>query len=261
MKKVIVLNLLSMLCLLLCACGAKNEHRGYKSKEIIESAIKEIRIENEVVGTEEYVDEEIGTVNIGGLADISICTTEEMLAQKTEMTTEEESVVKTEITTEEETTMEEDTNMENHAMEDVVVEEPTTQASVSEEPVTEEITNDTQNETNYFFNDMNYYQEAGDTVTIRPRYVYWEGDKLVAECYVVNSVDRPVYNIDVKRLSFSNDSGNTYFADATFGVMNNATIDANSYIIWTFVFSGDVVLSPGESLQTLLCNCNVSYYY
>ena len=135
----------------------------------------------------------------------------------------------------------------------------TTEAPTTEAPTTEAPTNDTSAE--YFFNETNYMPNAKNEVCIKPRYVYWEGDKLVAECFVINSFDTTVYNIDVETLSFSNDGGASEFVNGYFGLMEGASVPANSYIIWTFTFSGDAVYKYVDDLSTLRYHSSVNYKY
>lgn len=119
---------------------------------------------------------------------------------------------------------------------------------LTQEPIVE-----TKNE---FFNDSNNFYENGQ-VNIRPRYMYWDGNILVAECYVINGLDTPVTNIVVNDLDFSNASG--LIADAQFGTLQDVTLQPYTHILWTFKFGSDVVLQAGGDLSSISYHSNVSF--
>lgn len=107
---------------------------------------------------------------------------------------------------------------------------------------------------NSFINNSNCYFDE-NAVSIRPKHVYWEGDMLVAECFVINGLYQTVYDITVNELSFEN------IACASFGDMEGAVIGARSYIVWTFCFSADVIQQFNADLSSLHYYSNVSYSY
>lgn len=109
---------------------------------------------------------------------------------------------------------------------------------------------------NEFFNDSNSFYDV-DNLSIRPRHVYWEGDKLVAECFVTNGKSTMAYNVNVKRLSFSNSDG--VIVDAAFGPIDGLTVPAYGYTVWTFHFNSDAVVNPGADLSSLHYESSVSY--
>lgn len=112
---------------------------------------------------------------------------------------------------------------------------------------------------NVFFNDTNYAYDL-NALSIKPRYVYWENGKLYAECFVINGFKHTVYNINVKSLYFSNSSVN--IAEASFGGLNNVSIAPYSYIVWTFVFGDDCVITPDADLTSgLRCRYETSNSY
>jgi SLAP domain-containing protein len=134
----------------------------------------------------------------------------------------------------------------------VATKAPETEAPVivTEAPVVEN--------TNYFFNDANNVYDA-NSISIKPRYVYWDGGKLVAECFVINGFGHTVYNINVKSLSFANPDGD--IASAAFGSMDGVTIAPYSHVIWTFTFGEDCVVSPGADLSSLKYKSSTSNSY
>ena len=109
---------------------------------------------------------------------------------------------------------------------------------------------------NEFFNDNNNFYENGQ-VNIRPRHMYWDGNVLVAQCFVINGMDKPVYNIEVQDLDFSN--GNGLIADARFGVLQGVTLQPYTHVLWTFKFGSDTVVQSGADLSSISYHSSVSF--
>ena len=109
---------------------------------------------------------------------------------------------------------------------------------------------------NIFFNESNNTYDA-EQVTVKPRYVYWKDGRLIAECFVINGCSVPVSDINVQGLAFANKSVN--IASAAFGPINGVVLQPYTYIVWTFEFGSDTVMSYGADLNWLICNCNVSF--
>ncbi len=131
----------------------------------------------------------------------------------------------------------------------------TTKASTAETEVPQTSTpTEATDLNNYFINNSNVVFED-NALTIRPKYVRWEGDMLVADCFVINGLDKPVYNISVGELTFTN------LASAAFGEMEGAVIEARSYIVWTFYFNEDTVQQVNGDLSSLEWYFAVDYSY
>lgn len=113
------------------------------------------------------------------------------------------------------------------------------------------------NTNNVFFNEGNYGYDLND-VSIKPRYIYWEDGKLYAECFVTNGFDKPVYNITVNNLALANMEVD--IASAAFGGMQ-VTIQPYSYVVWTFVFAEDCIITPYADLHVLKCQADTTYSY
>jgi predicted small lipoprotein YifL len=111
---------------------------------------------------------------------------------------------------------------------------------------------------NVFINENNNYYDV-DVVSIRPRYVYWENGKLIAECFVINGFNHNVFNINVKSLSFNN--GSVDIASAVFGVMNDVVLAPYNHVVWRFEFSADCVANYGADLSSLDCVYKVENNY
>ena len=115
-----------------------------------------------------------------------------------------------------------------------------------------------ENHSNYFRNENNNYYD-NNAVSVRPRYVYWQDGKLIAECFVINGFGHAVHNIRVESLSFSNHTTN--IASASFGTLENVTLAPYTHVIWTFEFSADCVSAYGADLSYLSCEYSVNNNY
>lgn len=141
--------------------------------------------------------------------------------------------------------------------------ETPTEAPEKDEPVPEDtkpqqkpIENVQIDPSNYFRNDSNNAPVAGQ-LAVQPRYVRWENGKLVADCFVINGTDKLIYNINIKALKFSNDDG--VIATGGFGVLEGLSLAPNSYVTWTFSFSGDAVKAYGAQLGHLITDSSWGY--
>ena len=112
--------------------------------------------------------------------------------------------------------------------------------------------------TNEFFNDANNILDPGK-VSIRPRHMYWDGNVLVAQCFVMNGTDKTVSNINVKRLGFGNNSGS--IASGYFDVLQGVTLKPNEHILWTFYFGPELVSQQGADLSSVSCSSSCGFNY
>lgn len=127
-----------------------------------------------------------------------------------------------------------------------------------EEVEKEEIEANIEVDENYFFNEQNSSYDI-DSVSIKPRYVYWENGTLVAECFVINGFSHAVHSLNVDSLTFSNESGE--IASAGFGALEGVMLPAYSNVVWTFTFDADFVSIQDAELSSLTTNASVSYAY
>lgn len=107
---------------------------------------------------------------------------------------------------------------------------------------------------NFFLNNNNNFYDQ-NAISVRPKHVYWENGKLVAKCFVVNGFNHPVFNINVKKLSFSNKDG--LIAEGVFGKLNGVTLQPYTHIEWTFTFSADCIAKYGADITSLIYNSSV----
>ncbi|MBR3593381.1 MAG: hypothetical protein IKL44_01770 [Clostridia bacterium] len=84
-------------------------------------------------------------------------------------------------------------------------------------------------------------------VDIRPKHVYWEGNVLCVEAYVINGCDVPVQNIHVRYLTVSTEEKG-FIASAVFESTGIPTIDPYYNRIHTFRFLPDTVIHANADL-------------
>ena len=114
-------------------------------------------------------------------------------------------------------------------------------------------------ENNYFYNDTNFAPDIG-SVSVKPRCVRYEDGMLVAECFVINGLNTVVYQIEVTSLAFY-DGDNQLIASASFGPLQNLSIGAGQYAIWTFTFAADTVANSSANLSFLRCVADTTYHH
>lgn len=105
-------------------------------------------------------------------------------------------------------------------------------------------------EDSYFLNEANSAYDL-NSVSVKPRYVYWDNGDLVAECFITNGYGHSVYNIEVNSLSFATSAGTIASAE-NIGLLEGAVIAPYSYIKWTFRFPKEYVENYGADLSGVL---------
>lgn len=111
---------------------------------------------------------------------------------------------------------------------------------------------------NEFINEQNFAYDL-NSVSVKPRHVWWENGSLVAECFVTNGFSHTVYDVEVKSLSLANNQG--LIAEAAFGSLQGVTIAPYSYVIWAFRFAPEHVSASGAELSELICRSSTSNRY
>lgn len=97
-----------------------------------------------------------------------------------------------------------------------------------------------------------------NAVSIKPRHVYWENGKLIAECFVINGFSNNVSNIIVDNLTFANKDG--VFASASFGTINRPALPPYSHFVWTFLFESDTLSKTNVDISFLNCTYDVRHF-
>ncbi len=110
-----------------------------------------------------------------------------------------------------------------------------------------------------FLNETSFNNAPMNQVSIQPKYVRWEGDKLIAVCFVVNTTQNTVFNINVTNLSFSGNTG--LLAEGAFGICNGLTLAPMTYQEWTFTFNADCIAQYGADLSSLRTVSNTEYNF
>ena len=111
---------------------------------------------------------------------------------------------------------------------------------------------------NVFYNPNNISIMPNE-VTVRPRHVYYEGDQLVADCFVLNGYGTTVSRIRVDKLVIIDSTNNITVAQAAFGELDGLQIAPNAYGEWTFRFPKDTVLNWDGELSALNLQFHCTY--
>lgn len=102
-------------------------------------------------------------------------------------------------------------------------------------------------------------QILNNNICISPKYVYYKDSYLYMEAFVSNGFNHTVYNLRDISIRLSNKNG--VIADAYFPSMQNAIIEPNSYIIWTFVFGPDTINLQNADLSYLETTSKITNSY
>lgn len=100
---------------------------------------------------------------------------------------------------------------------------------------------------------------AVDNVQISPRHVYYKDSKLYMDAYVYNGFKHKLFDFRNISIKLSNKSG--VIAEATFDSMGSQSVEANNYIVWTFIFEDDAVKMPKANLYYLRTDYKCDYSY
>lgn len=93
------------------------------------------------------------------------------------------------------------------------------------------------NDSNYYYNEHNNTYEEGK-ISIKPKYVYWNGSSLVAECFVINGYSYTVTDINVATFTLS--ASDEIIASGGFGLLNNLTLESHTNYVMTFTFNSGI---------------------
>jgi SLAP domain-containing protein len=88
-----------------------------------------------------------------------------------------------------------------------------------------------------------------DEVVMQPIQVYYDGEELVAECYLVNGTDEKVSEIDV--YSFRIMAGGREIAAADFGTISKLKLKPGDSIQWQFRFPKETIFVHNAKLTDL----------
>lgn len=111
---------------------------------------------------------------------------------------------------------------------------------------------------NVFYNPNNVVFDDDD-LGIRPMHVYYDGDTLVAKCFVLNGFDKTIHSIHVDKLVITDDRTGQVLAQASFGELEGLSLAPQSYGEWTFVFPAETVLEEDGNLESLLFEFSYRY--
>ncbi len=109
----------------------------------------------------------------------------------------------------------------------------------------------------YYYNESNYGYTAGQ-ITVNPKYVYWNGSTLSAECYIVNGLANTAENISVDSFTIYGMQGGI-IASGSFGTLRNLKLEPYSYAVWTLNFSGNSISDMYANLSHITADSTVTY--
>lgn len=112
---------------------------------------------------------------------------------------------------------------------------------------------------NFFRNESNCAPDI-NSVSVKPCYVRYENGMLIADCFVINGLNTPVYNIYVDNLLFE-DANDQLIAQAAFGELKGLCLGPNQYVLWSFTFHPEAVANQQADLSYLNCVTDTSYNY
>ncbi len=78
---------------------------------------------------------------------------------------------------------------------------------------------------------------------------YYEGDMLIVKAYVVNGFPYPVHEINLTGFTINNEED--CIADASFGILGDLFLEADTYVTWTFSFAKEQVYIEDDDLDYL----------
>lgn len=113
---------------------------------------------------------------------------------------------------------------------------------------------------NSYYNSKNYKCTNYNRIVIKPKYVRYSGNEIIAECYIVNGFNCTVKNISVKSFKLY-DSKKKVICSAEFGKLSKVKIDAYGHIDWRFVFRADCVKNKKASLKKLSWGSTSTFDY
>jgi SLAP domain-containing protein len=140
---------------------------------------------------------------------------------------------------------------------DDLTDEPDLSDEFTDENPGEEASDIANEDNNYFYTDT--YSTAENDLMFSPQEVYYEDGKLIAVMYVYNGKDVEVFDITDIELTIG--YGGEEYASGYFTSMENAVIDAKSYITWRFEFTEDAVKIQDADLTTLDTTATFTYSY
>ena len=114
---------------------------------------------------------------------------------------------------------------------------------------TEDALSDAPTTGNVFYQ-VNNTQFTPGELLIRPKHVYYDGDEIVAVCFVLNGTGTTVSNIHVEKLILYDREYNVVSA-ASFGEIEDMVLAPNGYAEWTFRFPASSIRIPDADLRLL----------
>ena len=247
MKKLLILSLALLMMLVSAACGDNDDARTASVENSESEAVSVIGDEGDTTSatseTGTTIDPSRSSQAPVSDANDPISTTAEPTAAVSNTTVSNTTVGKgkptTSSTTAKPSTTAKTTTSSTTAKPTTAAK--TTTSSTTAKPTTAVIPN-------VYLNNNNNYITEGE-MSINPRYVYWRGGNLVAECYVINGTANTVTRLRVNELTIRDSS--RVIASADFGEVSISAIGPNQHQLVTFTFGTNDVYIPNATLKVL----------
>ena len=110
-------------------------------------------------------------------------------------------------------------------------------------------------ESNRYINQYNYEPEEG-VLSIKPANVYYNGDSIIAKCYIINGTDHKVEKVIINDLEFSV-NGETICEAAFNSTSVSVGLEPGEHVLQTFTFPAETVMLPNASLEDLISFCDI----
>ncbi len=98
-----------------------------------------------------------------------------------------------------------------------------------------------------------------DAITVVPVKAYYEGDRFIAHCYIVNGFDTQATFVHIESLTVSG-KGGVLIGKGRYA-NQNLTINAQSYVEHTFSLEGGALAEANANLSELSFSCDFRAYH
>lgn len=110
-------------------------------------------------------------------------------------------------------------------------------------------------ESNRFIDQYNYEPEDG-VLSVKPANVYYNGDTIVAKCYIVNGTDHTVDNVLINDLELSV-NGETVCEAAFNKTSVEVNLESGDHYLQTFTFPAETIKQWDADLEKIVSFCDI----
>ena len=110
-------------------------------------------------------------------------------------------------------------------------------------------------ESNRYINQYNYEPEEG-VLSVKPANVYYEGNTIVAKCYIINGTDHTVDSVLINDLELSV-NGETICEAAFNSKAVEVDLESGEHYLQTFTFPANTIKLTDADLENLVSFCDI----